>query len=342
MKNKSLGLSSENIITIDVENMGNEQRLLLRDKLKEFSGTVNLSLCSRDFIDGGSIAMNINKGDGEQIEVFFFKADDQYIPTLDLKLLYGENFTASNITRNDRAVIVNDEFIKRFNIEDDPIGKTYQVGNVNFSIIGVVNNYHFKDVRRKIEPAMLYARDHFANPYNYLLVKFQPEQLSGLLEHLKKSYNEIVPDRNLNYGFWDNKLENRYQTEERWAKIVGYASVIAIIISSLGLFGLTILLINQRIKEIGVRKVNGARISEVLTTIVKPFIVWLIFSILLATPIAYLIVSKWLNNFAFRIDISWWIFAMAGSMTLVIALVTVSWQSWRAANKNPVEALRYE
>jgi putative ABC transport system permease protein len=197
-------------------------------------------------------------------------------------------------------------------------------------------------MKNRIYPAMLHARTNYGNSYNNILIKFDPKQLSKVIKHIKKSYEEIAPGKTLTYDFWNEKLNQRYQIEERWSQIIGYASAIAIIISSLGLFGLTVLLVNQRIKEIGVRKVNGARALEVLITINKSFIGWLLGSLIIAIPISYYLVNLWLESFPYKVDVSWWVFILAGAMALLVALLTVSWQSWRAATKNPVEALRYE
>jgi putative ABC transport system permease protein len=189
---------------------------------------------------------------------------------------------------------------------------------------------------------MLYTRTNHGNNYNNILLKFHPNQLAEVIKHIKKCYTEVAPGKTFEYEFWDEQLKERYEAEDRWSKIIGYASAIAIIIASLGLFGLTILLVNQQIKEIGIRKVNGARASEVLLTINRSFIGWLFGSIIIAIPIAYYIVNMWLSNFSYKTSISWWLFVLAGFIALAVALITVSWQSWKAANKNPVEALRYE
>ncbi|HEX7494089.1 MAG TPA: FtsX-like permease family protein, partial [Bacteroidales bacterium] len=138
------------------------------------------------------------------------------------------------------------------------------------------------------------------------------------------------------------QLNQRYKTEEKWSKIIGYASLVAIIISSLGLLGLTLLVINRRVKEIGIRKINGARISEVMVMLNTTFFRWVTISFIIACPIAWYVMHKWLENFAYKEKLNWWIFALAGIIALGIASLTVSWQSWRAATRNPVEALRYE
>jgi putative ABC transport system permease protein len=341
LKNRSLGIDTNNIIDVGIGRVDYDKRNTFKEMLSECPGIINLTMVDRNFMDGSSDDL-VDKGDGEQIDVFRFKVDQNYLATLGLKLIRGLNFTLSNIKPNDRSIIVNKKFTEAFGIEDDPIGKTYTMSGGSFTIIGVVDDYHFFDMKRKISPAMLHARTNYGNGYNSILIKYNPKQLTKLIEHIKKCYGKVAPGKTLTYTFWNEQLNQRYEIEERWSKIIGYASAIAIIISSLGLFGLTILLINQRIKEIGVRKVNGAKAWEVILTINKAFISWLIGSMIIAIPIAYYIVTKWLENFPYKVAVSWWIFIVAGTIALFVALLTVSWQSWRAATRNPVEALRYE
>jgi putative ABC transport system permease protein len=341
LKNRSLGLDTTNIIDVRISRLDDDKKAEFKEMLSECPGIENLTLACRNFMNGSSNDY-VNKGNGEYISVFKFKVDQDYIATLGLKLVQGYNFTQSNIKPNDRSIIVNKKFVEVFGIEDDPIGKSYNISGGMFTIIGVVDDYHFFDMRQKVNPAMLHARTNYGNPYNNVLIKYHPLQLTNVIKHIKKCYDQVASGKTLTYDFWNERLNQRYQTEERWSKIIGYASLIAIIISSLGLFGLTVLLINQKVKEIGVRKVNGARASEVILTVNKEFIGWLIGSLIIAIPVAYYIVDKWLSNFPYRVDLSWWIFILAGTIAFIIAFSTVSWQSWRAATKNPVEALRYE
>ncbi len=341
LKNKSIGVSSENIVDLRIDRVEGDQKILLRSLIEEHPGIIDLTLSSRNFMNGSSNNY-VNKGNGEQILVFRFRVDENYIPTLGLQLIHGKNFSFRNIKACDQSIVVNSAFIEAFGIEDNPIGRTYNIGGTDFSIIGVVDDYYYQDCKRVLKPAMLFTRLNYGNDYNNLLIKFRPEQLSDVMEHVKKCYRKVAPGKSFEYTFWDEELGKRYEEEERWSKIVGLASIIAILISSLGLFGLTILLINQRIKEIGIRKVNGARSTDVLITINKTFVIWLLASILIATPIAYSIVKLWLRDYPYKAVISWWIFILAGAIALSIALITVSWQSWRAATRNPVDSLRYE
>jgi putative ABC transport system permease protein len=341
MKNKPVGFTSKNIVDIEIDRLDRAEQFLLRDKLREFPGVISLTLSDRNFLNGTSNSY-INKGNGEQIIVYRYKVDEQYIPTLGLHLIHGRNFSIDNIRPGDGTIIVNNSFIKAFGIEDDPVGRTYNFFGNNCTVIGVVDDFNYRDLRHKLEPAMLFTRTNFGNDLNYILLKFRPDQLSDVMDHIKKTYQEVAPGKNITYHFWDEELGTWYEEEARWSKIVGYSSLIAILISSLGLFGLTILLINQRIKEIGIRKVNGARTVNILFALNKNFMNWLVISIVVATPASYYIIRKWLENYSYKTSISWWIFAIAGILAIGIALLTVSWQSYRAATRNPVEALRYE
>ena len=341
LKNQSLGLDANNIIDVRIGRVDNDKKETLKNLLRECPGVINLTMTDRNFMNGSSNDY-VDRGDGERVSVYKFKIDENFLSTLDIKLIQGNNFTQGNIRPNDRGIIVNKAFTKAFCIDDDPVGKTYNISGSIFTIIGVVEDYHFSDLKRKVKPAMLHARTNYGNGYGSILVRYFPEHLNEVVEYIKKCYDQVAPGKTLTYNFWNEQLNQRYQTEERWSKIIGYSAAIAIIISSLGLFGLTVLLINQRIKEIGVRKVNGAKSIEVLFTINKSFIGWLIGSLIIAIPIAYYLVDKWLANFPYKVDVSWWIFILAGSLALLVALLTVSFQSWKAATLNPVEALRYE
>ena len=341
LKNQPLGIDTNNIIDINIDRMSNEQKKIFKNIIGENPGVIGLTLTSRNFLNGESDSF-VDKGNGEQIDVCRFEVDNHYVSTLGLKIIEGSDFREENMNPTDRSMVVNRMFIETFGIEDEPIGKVYRINGIFFTIIGVVDNYHFFDMKSKIQPAMLTTRSNLWNSYNDLLVRFRPTQLSLVVKHIKNTYEELAPGKTLTYTFWDERLKQRYENEEHWSKIVGFSSAIAIIISSLGLFGLTILLINQRIKEIGVRKVNGATAWEVMMTFYKSFVSWLLGSFIISMPIAYYIVNAWLSNFPYKVDISWWIFILAGAIALAIAVITVTWQTWRAASRNPVEALRYE
>ncbi len=341
LKQQNLGINTSNVLDIDIDRIDNDKKQTFAEMLKQNPGVVDLTLSSRNFLNGSSNSY-VDRGDGEQVLTYRFKVDQNYISTLGLKLVKGHDFTRENVKDGDRNMIVNQSFAEAAGILDDPVGKVYNINGTNFTIIGMVADYHYQDMKNQIQPAALFARTNWMNGFYNLLLRYQPSQLAEVQKYIKKSYEEIAPGKTLSVQFWNEQLNTRYESEDRWSKIIGIASVIAIIISSLGLFGLTILLINQRIKEIGVRKVNGAKSVEVLLTINKTFAAWLLGSLIIALPISYYIVNQWLNNFPFKVEISWWVFILSGIIALSIALLSVSWQSLKASRQNPVEALRYE
>jgi putative ABC transport system permease protein len=185
LKNSALGLDSNNILAIDVDKIDYDKKSEFKEMLGKNPGVLNLTMTCRNFMNGSSDNF-VDRGDGERVLVFMFKVDQDYIPTLGLKLIHGKNFTAGNIKPGARSIIVNRNFIKEFGIEDDPIGKSYNIGGVNFTITGVVNDYHFSDLRQKVYPAMLHTRSNFGNSYNFILLKYHPKQLSSVKAHIKK------------------------------------------------------------------------------------------------------------------------------------------------------------
>jgi len=341
LKNKSLGFSDKNIISLDVRYLSQSSAAVLRDMLKKQTGVISTSLTNRDFFDGYS-TRTFNVSSSEVLSTYMFKADNYFIPTLHLNLLEGRNFSESNVDSNDKSVIVNEEFVRKMKFNGSPVGSVVQDGNDKFEVIGVVNDYQFLTSREKIEPMILYSNTDIGNGYSSILVKYNPENLSNVISAIKKGWKEMDTKENLNYTFWDKELENRYKAEERLSNTILYASVIAIIILSLGLFGLTVLISAQRTSEIGIRKVNGAKIAEVVVMLNRNYLKWVFLAFIVACPLGWYLMNKWLENFAYKTELSWWIFAVAGLLALGIALLTVSWQSWKAATRNPVEALRYE
>jgi putative ABC transport system permease protein len=166
--------------------------------------------------------------------------------------------------------------------------------------------------------------------------------INELIPELEKVWNAHYPDNPFNYFFLDDFYNEQYRADSRFSVLFLASSILAIIIACLGLSGLSAYAITRRTKEVGIRKTNGARIAQVLVLLNKDFVKWVVIAIVIASPVAWIVMNKWLQNYAYRTEISWWIFAVSGAISISIALITVSWQSWRAAARNPVEALRYE
>jgi len=182
-------------------------------------------------------------------------------------------------------------------------------------------------------------------PYNsiwYVFVRISPNNIQETISSLKKEWDEIVPEYTFDYQFMSDILDEQYNTEERWSKITAYAALVAIFLSCLGLLGISSLLVARRVKEIGIRKVNGAMIRNILLLLYRDILKWVVIAFIIACPVAWFIMNKWLQNFAYHTPISWWTFIIAGGVAVLISLITISWQAIKASRINPVECLRYE
>ena len=339
MKYKDLGFSSENIIDLRIYHLTKSEKLTLRERLKTNPAIKNITLTDRNYT-GGRSSDAVIKDNGDWVDTRILNVDADYISTLGLKLIEGENFRESNA--NDKSVIVNEKLLAALDMKENPIGSTIKVSRTRYQIVGVVKDFHYDSMKEGVMPLILRPQTSKGYRGNFMLLKYQPQQLASLLPFIRKTWKETIPDKELDLKFWDDQLNNRYQSEEQWSQVIGYAAIIAIIISSLGLFGLTLMTVNTRKKEIGIRKINGAKIGEVMAMLNRDFVKWVVVAFIIATPISWYAANKWLESFAYKTTLSWWIFALAGLLALGIALLTVSWQSWRAATRNPVEALRYE
>ncbi len=271
--------------------------------------------------------------------------DENYLELYKLKLIAGKNISGR---KNSGEAIVNRKVTELLGFVDPnkAIGEVFSYGreNMEFNIVGVVEDFHAQSLQQKMNYTIL------SNvPFNIkeMALKINPVTASlagysNAIQKIKEEWGDIFPEAIFNYNFLDRKIAGFYTGQTNTFKLIRMFAIIAILIASLGLYGLISFIASQKIKEIGIRKVNGARISEILAMLNKDFIKWVVIAFVIATPIAYYTMHKWLENFAYKTTLSWWIFALAGLLALGIALLTVSWQSWRAATRNPVEALRYE
>jgi putative ABC transport system permease protein len=210
-----------------------------------------------------------------------------------------------------------------------------------YEIIGVLKDFNYKTMTEPIVPLLIKNGPYFS----ICLLSLHTTDFNTLhktIQDIKTASAELSPSFPVEITFIDQAVENLYQSEIQFRRTFSLFAGCAIVICCLGILAMSLFACQHRIKEIGIRKVNGARISEVLVMLNKGFIKWVAIAFVIATPIAYYAMNKWLQNFAYKTELSWWIFALAGLLALGIALLTVSWQSWRAATRNPVEALRYE
>jgi ABC-type antimicrobial peptide transport system permease subunit len=271
--------------------------------------------------------------------------DENYLELYNLKLIAGKNISER---KNSGEAIVNRKVTELLGFvnPNNTIGEIFKYGrgNMEFNIVGVVEDFHAQSLQQKMDYVIL---SNVSFNIKEMAVKINPVTASlagytNTIQKIKEEWGDIFPEAIFKYNFLDKKIAGFYTGQTNTFKLIRLFAVIAILIASLGLYGLISFIANQKIKEIGIRKVNGAKISEVIAMLNVSFVKWIAIAFVISTPVAWFLMHKWLENFAYKTDLSWWIFALAGLLALGIALMTVSWQSWRAATRNPVEALRYE
>ena len=261
-----------------------------------------------------------------------------FFDMMHVRLLEGESFTPGN-EKNDFSIL-NKTAAGLLGLSQ-AIGERVHLSMTgkDYTVVGVAEDVQYRSLRETPRP-VVYLPDF--NNYGNVVIRLGKGNHAETIDEIKKVWHSISPDRPFDFRFFDNKLQSNYSNEISSMHLVNILVVISLLISSLGIFGLIMEIALQRTKEIGIRKINGAKASEVMTLLNRNFVKWVAIAFVIATPIAYYAMHKWLENFAYKTELSWWIFALAGLLALGIALLTVSWQSWRAATRNPVEALRYE
>jgi len=272
--------------------------------------------------------------------------DTRFLQTLHITPVAGRLFSDDFRSDTSKAIILNEKAIKElgFASTQESIGKKlffdFQGKNYDFDIVGVVKDFHYEDLHLPITP---YAFQLSLQPqYNYMIVHAKAGDINNILASVKKSWHNLNPSEPFEYNFLDEDFQKNYDAENRLSAIVGYFTAIAILISCLGLLGLAIFSAEQRTKEIGVRKVLGASVSSIVALLSKDFLKLVALAVLIASPLAWFAMNKWLQSFAYRIHINWTVFAITALAALLIALITISFQAIKAAIANPVKSLRSE
>ena len=263
--------------------------------------------------------------------------DENYLKTLKISLIDGRDFR--NIKVESNKVIVNQTFVKMFGW-DNPIGK-FISRDKKYEVIGEIRDFNTSSLYDKTQPIFISTVNEFRD-FEDLIVKYQPIQISEVLKSTETIIREIDASRPFVYEFLEDSINSSYALDLKLNILFLVLSVIAIFISSLGLFGLTTFSTQSRIKEISIRKINGATIADIFSKYNFELLKWVLISFVIAFPVGYYAMSIWLNNFAYKTPISIWIFISSGLFTLVIGLTTVSWAANKAARNNPTETLRHE
>lgn len=337
----NLGFNQENIIGIKITPQLNEKKEVLRKMLRDKASITEITMTQyypgKDISEWG-VEMDF-KGEKKQLNFNTFCADAPFFKLMGLELVSGR-FYSDDLSTDKDKVVVNETFVREHNLTE-PLESRFSMGKRTFEIIGIVKDFHFKPVNQPITPLAIRNESSASQCLvNHHSDNFQ--SLNDVVDFIRATTSELSPSFPVEVSFLDQAVENMYQSELRFRRTFSLFAGCAILISCLGILAISLSTCQRRIKEIGIRKINGAKVVDVMVLLNREFIKLVIIAFVIATPIAWYAMNKWLLNFAYRTDLSWWIFALAGTLTLGIALLTVSWQSWRAATRNPVEALRYE
>jgi putative ABC transport system permease protein len=354
MKKAEMGISLNQVITINAPaslNTDTAKRtkfLSFRRDLLQFpifkSATANLFTPGQTPRYGYIEYVRPDAGIRPNSLFFENNGDDGLIETFGLRLLAGRNFS-SRLSENRRKVMLNESSVKElgFSNPEDAVGKHIYRANrdtIPIEVIGVLADFHNEGLQKPIYP-MIY-NNGYPFEFGYYSVRLNTADIEKAIKSLKSIWASHYTSDPINYFFADEFFFRQYQSETRFGKFYTSLTILSITIACLGLYGLIVFYLNQKRKEIGLRKINGATVRDVMFVLNKDFTLWVAIAFVIALPVSYYTMQKWLQNFAYRTELSWWIFVLAGIITLGLALLTVSFQSWKAATKNPVEALRYE
>jgi putative ABC transport system permease protein len=341
----NFGFNQENIIGIKLTPQLNEKQEVLKKMIQDNPSVKKVSFTQYfpgKLNEHWTSFQELN-GEKKQLDFDTFTGDASLCSMIGLELVQGRLFS-DDLTTDEHKLIVNEAFMRENKMEN-PIGAKFVMGFGNNpplgEIIGVVKDFHYKPVNIPIGSLVIQNEPRAS----YCLVSFNTKNFAALtnfIEKIKTETNELSPSFPVEISFFDQAVENLYQSELQFRKTFSLFAGCAIVICCLGILAMSLFTCQRRIKEIGIRKVNGAKVSEVLTMLNRDFVKWVAIAFFIATPVAWLIMSKWLESYTYKTELSWWIFALSGVISLGIALLTVSWQSWKAATRNPVEALRYE
>ena len=337
--NKELGYNKDHIVVVEGTNRLEDQKETFKTELKNYAQIVNT--CFADTYPGENYnnitGYGVKESGPEQGYIIkTISAGEGYFETYEMNMVAGRSFTSTD--RN--SVVLNQQAVKSLGITDNPTSYHILKDNSVLQLVGVVENFNHDALNISLDPIIIRQRDD-----RYLdnaIIRISGNDTKETLKFIEDTWKDISNNLPFEYVFLDSKLRSAYNTEMKAGKVFTIFSILSVIIACMGVLGITSFLIHRRIKEIGIRKVNGAKVIDVLANLNKDIIIWVAIAFMVGCPLAYYAMNNWLENFAYKTEISWWVFILAGAIALFIALVTVSFQSLKAAMRNPVEALRYE
>ncbi|HYJ38526.1 MAG TPA: ABC transporter permease [Chitinophagaceae bacterium] len=345
IKNKSLGFDGNAVIEVPFYGVTAviDNYTALRNDLMKSSFIKNVTKHQQNVVGGlgnGWTTTENLKGEEISTSLYMLGVDTTYMGTYNLKLVAGRFFSRNFPTDTTKAVLVNEAAVNTFGWKDpqNAIGKRFGKGKDEKRVIGVLKDFHFESLHKRVEALLI----TYAQGGNKLSLKIDGNHIDEAIAHLKSTWAASVQEIPLNYKFVDETVEAQYQNETKMQGTFYAFAGVSLLIACLGLFGLSTFIVKRKVKEIGVRKVLGASVMGIVQLLSKDFMKLVLISLVIASPVAWYFMHRWLDDFAYRVEIKWWIFLLAGFAALLIALITVSFQSIRAALANPVKSLRTE
>jgi putative ABC transport system permease protein len=335
---KDLGINREKIVTVFLDRedgLGKHYREI-RQGVEGISGVESVASSSLLMYHPYGNALDLKRLDSDKkLKVSYFPVDEQFINTMQIQWIAHSRENIRN------GIVLNQTAAKELGLNANNFGQTLDMGqSMQRDVVGIVKDFHFTSLNQKIAPmALQMGSDTLFHDYLYIRLDKNAD-VQKTLAGIEKIYNQFKTSRAFEYAFLDDTYNKMYKSQEKTGRVVYWFTGVAVLIACLGLFGLTTFSAEQRRKEIGIRKVLGATVVNILAMLSTDFLKLVLLSVLLASPLAYLVMQRWLEDFAYHIPISWWVFVLAGSASLVLALITISFQGFRAAAANPVKSLK--
>jgi putative ABC transport system permease protein len=347
IQNKDLGLNREHIVILNNNPELGKQFDVFREELKSMPGVLNVTAAAQMPMQvGQSVPINWEGNPSKEPALWAYTmAGYDFFETFDMEILQGRSFSKEFATDERSACIINETAAKMLDVEH-PIGTNIHFGHMaldpslrNLQVIGVVKDFHYRSMYNSIGPFLfrIYKPYHF-----YVFVKLDAHQIKEGLENSKTVFAKYAPDYPFRFEFMDEAFNRQYASDRELRRLFDLFSMLSVIVACLGLFGLASFTAEQKTKEIGIRKVLGARISDIINLTAKEFLKWIAVANLIAWPVAYYFMRKWLNNFVYKTSIGPWVFLLASGLSLFVVVITISYQTLKAAVANPVDSLRYE
>ena len=330
LRNYDIGFNTESIFHMR-NTIEPASKTSFREQLMAIPGVAGVSYSAGTPIDGGN-----NQSftyDGKPMSFQVFSVDTAFFGLL------GIDVRETGVAFDSEGVWLNQTAVKMLELGDEP--SWFKYWDEEIPVLGIIGDFNFRSLHTGIGPAMVRQLPETGHPWS-ILVKIESPHLASVVNRIKEVQSSFTGGIPMDYSFIDDAINRWYLKESRQAKLLGAFTLLSIIISTMGIFAMSLYYIQLKIKEIGIRKVNGAMTWQIMGMLNLDFLKWVAIAFVVATPVAWYVMDQWLQNYPYRIELSWWYFAQAGLITAAVALLSVSWQSWQSAKRNPVEALRYE